>query len=77
MANKIVEKSRREAEKTRFLEKNRIIEIKPEPDRFCNCCGIKEENNKGLQVGHHGYTTQIILCSECLSKLGDAIWEVQ
>lgn len=76
MANKIVEKSRREAEKMRFLEKNRVLELN-EKNAYCSCCGIREDNNKELKIGHHNQSMAIVLCKECLSKLGDAIWEVQ
>ena len=81
MANKIVEKSRREAEKQRYLEKNRILEVNKNADKYrmCSCCGVGEEGkNKHheVKVGHHGQSITFILCSECLSKLGDAIWEV-
>lgn len=79
MANKIVEKSRREAEKQRYLEKNRILEVKESKDklRSCNCCGIGTGKRYELCIGHNGQAMAAILCEECLSKLGDAIWEVQ
>jgi hypothetical protein len=80
VVNKIVEESRREANKQRYIEKNRILEIKESDEKYrmCACCGIKDDKDKKseISIGHHNQSITFCLCKECLSKLGDIIWEV-
>lgn len=89
MANKIVEQSRAKAMQERYIESNRICELNRTDDKYrqCQCCGISAEilendwdNEDGeifeIKIGHHNRSTTICMCTECLSKLGDSIWEV-
>lgn len=79
MANKIVEKSRKEAESKRYLEKNRILKVEKTEiymSRDCECCGAREDTMMEIKIGHGGSSRVFVLCSECLSKLGEIIWEV-
>lgn len=78
--NKIVQQSRENAMKEKYLEKNRILKIEDTKDklRMCSCCGMIQNESKHheVKIGHHGQSITFVLCKECLSKLGDLIWRI-
>lgn len=70
-----LERDRREREGVEPIMSMKALGHSEEYDR-CTCCYTRVIPRYTLSIGRNNHATSMVLCSACLSKLGEMIWEL-